>query len=87
MNSWPSPSSATDSPSARSISALKMTRPGVVTISSPFHAYWIGSWRPTFFCFASSANSTSSSLRTRYGRGFSFSTSAFERSTGEYVRK
>ncbi len=68
---WSSP---TASRSARSTSALKITRPEVVRISSPSHRYSIGCC--SVICFASSANSTSSSVRNRFGRGSIVSTAS-----------
>ena len=61
MNSGGSKSSPSSNASsrARSTSALKITRPGVVRTSSPCQRYSIGCWSPT--CFASTAISTSSS--------------------------
>ena len=88
ISSCTSPSTA--SLSERSISAPKMTRPGVVSRVSPLWRYSIGSCRPT--CFASSANSTSSSDWNRC-RPFSFSVLASSaavvavRSCSQYVRK
>ncbi len=87
MYSWygpPSPLCDVASCSERSISALKITRPGVVSTSSLFHRYSIGCWSPS--CFASTANSTSSSVRKRDGLGSSFSTVRLSRSLSEYVR-
>ena len=46
-NGWSSKSPPVASSSARSTSALKMTRPGVVTSRSPLHVYSIGSWKST----------------------------------------
>ena len=77
-------SSPTASRSARSTSALKMTRPAVVSTSSPSQRYSIGSCRPV--CFASSANSTSSSERNRFGRGSIVSTDSSSKFLSEYVR-
>ena len=50
----------------RSTAALKMTRPGVVRISSPLRRYSIGCWSST--CLASIASTTSSSEPNRFGR-------------------
>ena len=57
--------------SVRSTSELKITRPAVVSTSSPFQRYSIGCW--SVICFDSTANATSSSFWNRFGRGSSFS--------------
>ena len=66
--------------SARSTAALKITRPGVVTISSPMWRYSIGCW--SSICFDSTASTTSFSLPKRLGRSsfFSFDASSCEMS-------
>ena len=87
MKVW-TPASPTTTPPAsdRSTSVLKMTRPGVVRISSPCQRYSIGSWSPT--SFESRWNSTSSSFWKRlipltFCSFASFSTVVAERSIPE----
>ena len=74
-------SSTADSCSERSTSALKITRPGVVRISSSRRRYSIGCWIPT--CPSSTESSTSSSAAKRFGLGSSSSTVVAPRSFSE----
>ncbi len=76
-------SSVVDSWSERSTSSLKITRPGVVRISSSPRRYSIGCWIPTWP--SSTASSTPSSFAKRFGRGSSSSDVVAARSISEYV--